>query len=73
MSITGKCPRSYCALLYAEIRAETELQGSIGAAIQISEIKWAKELVRGARRGEEIDVEKILYEQNDAKPKDQPQ
>ncbi|MEM2777810.1 MAG: hypothetical protein QXH00_03895 [Candidatus Jordarchaeales archaeon] len=64
MSIMGKYPRPYCALLYAEIRAEVELQGSIGAAIQISELKWAKGFVGGATRDVKIDVEKVLLDMN---------
>lgn len=64
ISVVGKYPRAYCAVLYAEIMAEAELQGRIGAAIQISEIKWARGLVGGAKREVNIDVEKILLDMN---------
>ncbi|MBS7288240.1 MAG: hypothetical protein KIH01_05730 [Candidatus Freyarchaeota archaeon] len=64
VSSIRKYPRPYCALLYAEIRAEVELQGEIGAAIQISEIKWAKRFTEAAKKDVKNDIEKILLDLN---------
>ncbi|MEM4447408.1 MAG: hypothetical protein QW461_08955 [Candidatus Jordarchaeales archaeon] len=64
VSIVEKYPRAYCAVLYAEIMVEAELQGRIGAAIQISEIKWARGLLGGAKKDVNVDVEKIILDMN---------
>ncbi len=60
LSIASKYPTPYCAIVYADVRVEVELQGEVGAATRIGEMGYWRRTFTGDPMEKGVDVERIL-------------
>jgi hypothetical protein len=68
VSISSVYPSPYCALSYAQIKAENDLQGQVGAGIQVAMLNASRSIARGSSLIKErnIDVDDVLVKMRNA-------
>lgn len=61
LSKTDRYPTPYCAIVYADIKTEVELQGEVGAATRIGEMGWWRKF-KGNPAERNLNVEKLVLD-----------